>query len=220
MIILKERKTKRLFDIAATLLEQEIESISQRKGVVTIGVTGGSVTKFYEVVSKSKSKWNNVELFLLDERITSFQSMRNYPKIRKYFSKIMAPSRIHEIKSEGNPIIDAEKYDELLKTKNKYGFDIIILSAGVEGHVASVFPRKTYLKKEYVFIEDSPKKPNQRITATNPLMKSAKICFTFFLGERKKDILKEFQEGSLQETDFPVNFVKRIKKSYVFTDIK
>jgi len=220
MIILKERKLKRLFDIATTLLEQEIESISQRKAVVTIGVTGGSVTKFYEIVSKSKSKWSNVELFLLDERITSFQSMRNYPKIKKYFSKIMSSSRIHEIRADGNPFINAEKYDDLLKTKNKYGFDIIIISAGVEGHVASVFPRKNYLKKGYIFIEDSPKKPNRRITATMSIMKSAKVCFTFFLGEKKKDLLKEFQEGSLQEKEFPVNFVKRIKKSYVFTDIK
>jgi len=220
MIILRERKTRRLLDIAVTLLEQEIESISQRKSVVTIGVVGGSVTKFYEAISKLKTKWHNVELFLLDERITSVSYERNYPKIKQCFSKIIPLSKIHEIKQIGDPNMIAKNYEELLKTKNKLGFDIIILSAGAGGHVASVFPKKTYLKKQYVFVNDFPRNPAQRITATNKLMKSAKICFTFFLGEKKKELLREFQEGSLKEIDFPVNLVKRIKKSYVFTDIK
>lgn len=220
MIILREKKTKRLLDTATALLEQEIDTLSKKKKTVTIGVTGGSVNKIYETLSKTNNNWNNIEIFLLDERVTTFNSMRNLPKVRKYFSKLISPAKIHEIPVQGNPLLIADKYYELLKRKNAKGFDIIILSAGSGGHIASVFPKKNYKKKGYLLVEDSPKKPSQRITATKSLMKTAKVCFTFFLGDKKKEILKEFQEGNLSETEFPVKFVKKIKKSYVFTDIK
>ncbi len=220
MIILKEKKTKRLFDIASTILEQEIEDLKEKKQVITIGVVGGSVTKFYEHLSRNMQKQTGVEIFLLDERITPFSPLRNYPKIKKSLSNLFSVQGIHEINQKANPLITAQEYYELLLSKNKKGFDIIILSAGSEGHVASIFPRKNYSTKKYVFIEDSPKKPRNRITATKELMSASKICFTFFLGESKKNLLREFQEGDLDENEFPVKFVKKIKKSYVFSNIK
>jgi len=69
-------------------------------------------------------------------------------------------------------------------------FDLILISSGEDGHVAALFPNHHSVRKQaeyFLTMNDSPKPPPERMTASLSLLKRSTIALVLFYGEGKKD---------------------------------
>lgn len=101
-------------------------------------------------------------------------------------------------------------------------FDILIFGVGEDGHIASLFPKHSSVmceKKEFFPVFDSPKPPSIRITASKSMFLDSDYSITLFLGNNKIHAFKEFNNPNISIKDCPAKIVKKIKNSYIFTDI-
>ena len=66
-------------------------------------------------------------------------------------------------------------------------FDIVLLSMGEDGHIASLFPNHVYLEEQMVVVEqDSPKPPKERVSMSYQQLNKAHYIFKLIIGESKQ----------------------------------
>ncbi len=83
--------------------------------------------------------------------------------------------------------------------------DLLIMGIGEDGHTAALFPGSAALDEKearFVYIDDSPKPPPQRITLTPPTILSARRTLVLASGASKADAVARAlaAEGSVAET--------------------
>ena len=77
------------------------------------------------------------------------------------------------------------EYENTLKKIDK--FDVVLLSMGEDGHIASLFPNHIYSEGQMVVIEqDSPKPPKERISMSYQQLNKAHYIFKLIIGESKQ----------------------------------
>jgi 6-phosphogluconolactonase len=206
---------KKLESQATKIIISFIKKLLKSQPQVTLALPGGSsVSGIFTLLKKSKIPWSKIKIFLVDERLVHPKNKdSNYGLIRKYFP----PSSIHAVPLKNS----TESYK---KTLLKYSghFDIVLLSAGEDGHIASLFPNhKTIRSKENYFIKTStsPKSPKSRVTASKSLLLKSKVFILLFFGENKKQAYKNFLNPKISLTKCPAKLVKKIKESYILTDL-
>ena len=165
---------------------------------------------------------------MIDERFVSLDHQdSNYGLaynlfIRYLFKQKKLPHKnIHPFiyhKLPKNQAIRAYK-NELREISHKY--DIILLSSGPDGHVASLFPNHETIKSPidyFIITESSPKIPKKRMSASRKLLIRSKTGILLFFGEKKKKAYENFLDKNLTEFDCPAKIIKKIKDSYVLLD--
>ncbi len=83
-------------------------------------------------------------------------------------------------------------------TEGVLTIDVMVLGAGEDGHVASLFPGSPLLTSEhagYLRVENSPKPPPHRITVSPRMIRASGLAVVLFLGESKADALRAFTGG-------------------------
>jgi 6-phosphogluconolactonase len=98
---------------------------------------------------------------------------------------------IHRIIGEAENIKEeAKRFESILPDS----IDILLLSVGPDGHIASLFPKSEFLtetEKSIIAIKNSPKPPSKKITITPKVIKSAKNIIVMATGEEKGKVLAE-----------------------------
>jgi len=146
-----------------------------------------------------------VHIFLVDERwVSQDDDESNYKLVRES----LGVGVIHPFE------LDVDKYSEKLDG----GFDLILLSSGEDGHVASQFPGMLKQEGKFVEVENAPKDPPHRMTASVELLQTASVAIVLFKGEGKKDALAKFKDDTVSVDECPAKLVKGIKEYYVITD--
>ena len=108
---------------------------------------------------------------------------------------------------------------------NKTGeFDLAVLSAGEDGHVASLFPNHPAWggpesAEPFICVDNSPKPPLRRISATPSVLKATGATMLLFLGEEKRKALEAFRRGDIERL-CPARIVAEASRLCVVTDIK
>jgi len=76
--------------------------------------------------------------------------------------------------------------------------DVTILSIGIDGHVASLFPHSAQLDSPLgiLAITDSPKPPSQRVTWTFPTINASDQVWLIATGAEKKDAVRDVIAGA------------------------
>lgn len=176
----------------------------QKKDTFSIVLTGGqSSLDLYKILSKANSSWSKWHLYITDERLLpEDHPERNDKVIKKIWldNSAIPKQNIHFIRAEMGLLEAQQKYEEELKHVNK--FDIVILSVGEDGHVASLFPGHTYPNNQHVVIEqNSPKSPAQRISMSYDRLIAAENIFILIIGKLKQDAVKQI----IEKTNLPVN---------------
>jgi len=98
---------------------------------------------------------------------------------------------------------EAERYEDVLPKR----IDILLLSVGEDGHIASLFSNSNFLYEEgksVVAIHNSPKQTKNRITITPRVIKNAKNIIVFAMGEIKGLILANALLNPKDVSKFPV----------------
>jgi 6-phosphogluconolactonase len=218
--ILQEMIAEKIIDKAKKIIEKE--------GKVTMALPGGrSVSKIYEIFRKSEEDfWKKTHIFLVDERaVPTDDPESNFKLLMDSFASelikkgILPKDNIHPL------IIDkslddygAHKYYEEIK---KYGgFDIILLSSGQDCHVAALYPGHRYMgndNPDYLFLNDSPKPPAKRTTASKRLIEKAILGIIIFNGPAKKEAYKMFCDENIEENNCPAKIVLKTKEAIIMS---
>lgn len=144
-------------------------------------LTGGSTaavvhTRVADLAAGTAVDWTRVHFWWGDERfVPAEDSGRNAVQAHAAMLSRLAvdPERVHR-----SPATDtapdvasaAEQYAQELESQAPARFDLVMLSLGPDGHIASLFPRHAALKADAdhwtVAVTDSPKPPPERVSLT------------------------------------------------------
>jgi len=175
------------------ILAQEILTIAKKsilkKDCFNIVLTGGrSAISLYKILSKSNSNWDKWHIYISDERfLPAGHKDRNDKEINKvWLNNSSIPNKnIHFIKAELGLLEAREEYEKELRKINK--FDLVLLSMGEDGHVASLFPNHKYnIDKNVVVENNSPKWPKDRITMSYSRLNQTHNVFKIISGMCKQ----------------------------------
>jgi len=215
---------------AVTVLEKSIFHILSSKEYATLGIVGGSSVKgVFENLKESNIPWKKVHIFMVDERLV--------PEDHPDSNYLLASSSLidHLIKSSQMPAENAhpfrfeanvpdkgiKKYEEELKG---YGdeIEILLLSAGEDGHIGALFPNHPSINNDsdyYLTMNDSPKLPKGRMTMSKALMQRSRRAIILFFGEGKREALELCLREKTSICDCPAKIITGVPLTYILTDI-
>jgi 6-phosphogluconolactonase len=213
---------ERLTEKTANILEREINTILNKKQQVVLGLPGGSsVEEIFKSLKNKKIDWRRVQIFMVDERLVPFNNPTRLIKdsfIGELISKRKLPKEnVHSF----NHKKQIQVYSEKLK-KHSNSFDIILLSSGEDGHIASLFPEHNSIKNDedmYILVSDSPKPPQDRISASRKLLSNSEVGILLMFGEGKRQAYENFFNKKLDIHQCPAKIIKNLSKAYLVTDL-
>jgi 6-phosphogluconolactonase len=178
---------------SALLLESYVEEVCKKKGSCAVMLTGGrGAEKIYRAWSgQLMRRKNNLDFFFGDERcVASEDPESNYRMVCQALFPTGIPDRfsIHRVKGENTDRgAEAKRYGKTIPDK----IDILLLSIGEDGHIASLFPKGEGLseKNEPVIVVSAPKLPKLRFTITPKVIVAAEKIICLASGENKGEAL-------------------------------
>lgn len=229
MKIIQEKRNK-LEIKASQLIASKIKDYAKSQDKVVLGIPGGrSVSGIFQLLKNQNLPWHKVHIFMIDERLVSIDHPdSNFGLADKEFISFLINKNILPRKNI-HPYIyfnmpqkqGTNAYKNELRELSR-NYDIILLSSGEDGHIASLFPNHSSIKNPssfFISVEDAPKLPKRRMTASRKLLERSKTSILLFLGEEKQRAFNNFQNRSMDTTDCPAKLVRKIEDSYVFVDV-
>ena len=173
----------------------------------SIVLTGGqSVLSLYKILSKADSNWDKWHIYIGDERCLPLGDKdRNDYMINKVWlnNSLIPKDNIHFMHAELGVDAAASHYKKVL-IDVEY-FDVVLLSAGEDGHAASLFPKHSYDDRENVVVEkNSPKYPLHRVSMSYSRFNKSKNVFKIVSGSSKKIVLKKIFDNIM----LPINKIQ------------
>jgi len=222
MIIKGEREV--LEKKAAWILAESIQEIIDQQNQVLLAVPGGrSVGAILRKLEFEPVNWEKVHFFMVDERLVSIDhSDSNFKLVASCVDPFINRANLHPfIHNPSNSEAALQSYNELLR---EYGgqFDIVLLSSGEDGHIASLFPEhETFASKEELFIltNSAPKPPPVRMSASKRLITSSRVSLLLFFGAQKQNAFAAYIDDQVPVNRCPAKLVKTIQQHYILTDL-
>jgi 6-phosphogluconolactonase len=225
-----EKDQGRLLQKAAGVLCEKLRQALAAKTQVNVAVCGGrNVEKIFQVMRGEEVEWRRVHFFIIDERLVPIDHPDSNYKLLK--ENLVDPlARAGKIPEENaHPfILDPSREDrgaaayERVLAEHGSRYDIILLSAGEDGHVGALYPNHHSMTNShhgFIIMHDSPKLPPDRMTSSLCLMQSADIALILFVGEGKREAYNKFKDVQCPVSDCPSKLVLALKDATVFTDL-
>ena len=161
---------------------------------------------------------------MVDERLVTIESKEsNFRLLNEVLNNIIPKGNLHPfIYDKDSNSFGIKPYEEEIK-KYEGNFDIVLVSAGEDGHIASLYPNHPSIfdnSEHYIFVDNSPKPPVKRMSASKKMILRSKIGIVLFYGEIKKEAYLNFLNKELDYTICPAKLVSEIPESYVITNLK
>lgn len=226
MKILKDKNIDELIKLTSEIIMDDIEELAKNQEKIIIGLVGGrSVVNLYKELSKTDSlAWAKCHFFIIDERYVPLTDKEsNYKLIKEtLLDPLLKRDQIqdefiHPMRTELPGEEVAKNYSEQFEVFAGH-FDIAILSSGEDGHIAAIYPQKACnYTQTFEYLEDSPKPPGKRITATAKTLRKTSKAYLLFIGEGKKTALKKFFNDKTNLT-CPQETLRAINDLTIITD--
>ncbi|MFP4483823.1 MAG: 6-phosphogluconolactonase [Spirochaetaceae bacterium] len=225
----------------ARLMARRLRAATDERATAVLAVPGGrSVQRVLEALRAEDMEvpWDRVHVFFVDERCVEPGSPdSNYQALREAFiDPLTAGGRlpggnVHLPQEAGEGLCDPASYsralEEVAADSGRGRFDVVLLGVGEDGHVASLFPDHPALGEtghRYLLVEDAPKEPPRRITASRSLIASASTAVALFLGESKREALQRFRALSPDAAraavpELPCSLIHAADDAWAATDL-
>jgi len=201
-------------------LNRFLKETSSEGRSVHIALSGGStpLAIFHQLAHATwPDEWKHVHLYWGDERCVPANSTEsNYGNARKFFLDPIGISeeRIHAIRGEADPELEAKRYSQLLKDQlpEENGipvFDWIWLGLGEDGHTASIFPDQMELWKsdQLCVVARHPENGQKRISITGKVINAARRIAFLVAGKSKSKVVNEIVMKEGKYLDYPAFYV-------------
>jgi 6-phosphogluconolactonase len=197
---------------------------------VNVGVPGGrNVVRIFEAMRAEPMDWQQVHFFMVDERLVPIgHPDSNYKLLQDHLvGPLVAAGRISAENAHPFMLAPARadrgtlQYERVLAERG-FRFDVILLSAGEDGHVGALYPNHHAFANGhhgFIVMDDSPKPPPERMTSSLSLMQSAQAAVLLFVGEAKREAFERFNDAACPAADCPAKLVLTIPDATVFTDL-
>lgn len=204
-------KRTRSIDFADILINK-ICSITVEKGCCNILLTGGRAAKeIYTCLSIDNRfrNLNNVNFYFGDERcVPEFDLQSNYRMVKDQLFANGLPGNcsVYPMKIISDDFDKvADDYARILPLS----IDILMLSMGEDGHIASLFPHSYCLfeKIKRVSLVTVNKPPYKRLTITPPVIDSAENIYILVFGEEKLKMFERLLENVDDVCSIPARLV-------------
>jgi glucose-6-phosphate dehydrogenase assembly protein OpcA len=210
-------------DVAARLLAR-LKEVQEERGVASLVLTGGRIAqRIYAAMADSPAldavDWRLVDLWWGDERfLPTDDPERNDTQIRQALLDRLPldPSRVHPVPASDAPGISdpeaaAAAYAGALTRAAGPGhaelphFDVLLLSVGEDGHVASVFPQhpSAHAEGPVAGVRGSPKPPPNRVTLTLAAINTADQVWLLASGAEKAGVVGSVLTSSVGPVQLP-----------------
>lgn len=210
---------------AAWILAETIQAFLETKSKVIVAVPGGrSVFGIFQKLAEHDVDWHRVHLFMVDERLVPIDHPEsNFRLVVESLGETVPATSLHPF------VYDAAagdygvgEYDrQLLELGGS--FDVVLVSSGEDGHIAAIFPNhqaKGFGGKRFVLLEDSPKPPLRRMSATPELIAASQVGILLFFGAGKGLALKNYFNPQLSVRECPAKIISTLPQHYLLTDLE
>ncbi|MBU6282644.1 6-phosphogluconolactonase [bacterium] len=214
----------------ARLVAERVRATLRERPHAVLGVVGGrSVGGIYGELAREDLPWERVHVFLADERlvpVTSDES--NFRLVHvDLLDGLVREGRFPEANAHActpDPADPRPGIDAYGRALDALGgrFDVAILSAGEDGHCASLFPCHASVADEgerFLLVENSPKPPPRRVSASRRLLERSGLGVVVVYGEGKRDALALLRDPKVGVHGCPSKLVASIATSYLVTDL-
>ena len=228
--IISEHNLKKLNKVAVDILVRNVNVLLKIQDYVILGIPGGkSVSGIFTLLkNEERIPWTRVHIFMVDERLVPlFSEESNFKLAKDLFinnlieKNLLPKENVHAFITKEKPDFGLSDYENELRRYGK-NYDILILSAGEDGHIASLFPDHDSIKDNsegYLLVKNSPKLPRKRVTISRKMILKSKIVMLLFLGKGKKQAYKNFLDNRNDFCSCPAKFVKNVENLYVLTSL-
>ncbi len=167
----------------------------------TLGLAGGSTpAATYEELRGRATGWHRVDAWLSDERWVPHDHERSNGRMAAETLMDHVDARFHRPRwSEHLEASDsASHYEAVLRSiHDGRRPDLILLGMGEDAHTASLFPGSEALaeNRRWFVSNTVPESGEERLTATYPMLWSARRVMVLTAGEHKAAALRDSFEG-------------------------
>jgi len=198
---------------AANLIQSQINSVIQKQGFCNVMLTGGRTAEaIYFELGRLEAflKLNNTNFYFGDERCVPKEHPENIFSMSMrtlfYGKEDLFKNKIHKINSDAVDLdAAAAEYSSILPNN----LDILLLSIGDDGHIASLFPKSSALLEtdRKVLSVIGNKSPYARFTISPKVILSASTVFVFCKGKAKHKIYECANRDPANFFDIPARLV-------------
>lgn len=228
--IITEKNQDQLLRQAAQHLAAKIRELLVRKDQVNLAVPGGrNVAKIFQEMQGEQLDWSRLHFFIIDERLVPVDHPdSNYKLLQDHLitplaqAQRIAPGNAHPFLFMPGLADRGTKDYERVLAEHGFRYDMILLSAGEDGHVGALYPEHhSFADRHHGFIimDDSPKPPPERMTSSLSLIQTAEIALLLFVGEAKRKAFEKFQDPACPAPACPAKLVLAMPDAAVFTDL-
>jgi len=228
-------------DLAAAVAARLVTSIARIQadhGDASVVLTGGRIAgsvlfALADPMAADAIDWNRVDLWWGDERYlpTGDPERNDYLADTHLLSQIEIPSAcVHRIlgPDSSETVEDAAlsyaselSLSEAARRRvDRPMFDIVLLSIGPDGHVASLFPEAASLRSEAVTlaIVDSPKPPPVRVTMGLTALNNCAEAWLLASGGEKADVVDLMLTEGAGVLQIPAAGVRGLQRTLLLID--
>lgn len=215
---------------AAGVVADKLASRVRESGSAVLGLVGGSsVAGIYAELAGRELPWTKIHIFLADERLVPITSDESNWQVvhRTLVYPLGETGRLpHEnahpffVQEDASDAGIAAYADDLRRCGGR--FDAVILSAGEDGHTASLFPDHASVRahgSHFVLVTDAPKPPARRLSASRELLEASGLSVLVFYGDAKADALARFRDDAIAIENCPSKLVTESGQAWVYIDI-
>jgi 6-phosphogluconolactonase len=187
-----------------------------KNGKCTMMLTGGNTARILYRYWHECKTWDryNIIFFIGDERCVPLSHPEsNSGMVLRTLHPPDGSAHLFDIGVKDN---DYEKIANQYEEGLPESIDVLLLSVGEDGHIASLFPNSDALEeteRKYVPIR-SKKYPEKRITITPRVIKAAKSVFLLVIGEKKGKIMSQMIGSKGGVDALPVELA--INRTWIF----
>ena len=214
-----------LLILAAGRIADTIANCCRQYGRCSLGIVGGrTIPALLErLLPYAHSFKGKIDVFWLDERVGPEKNFAPALSHLEALHKHGVDIAWHPLQSlhEESMHIEARQVEQVLAQTGESRFDIVVCSAGEDGHVASLFPQHASLHVShlgYVLEEHSPKPPAKRFTVTPMLLTTAKYAFLFVVGEKRHAYDLFLSQATIEEC--PAKLLMQVRDLSVLVSLR
>lgn len=208
MKLLRFSSLSRLYDATAARFARLAQQSIRERGCFAVLLSGGTTPlPLYHRLTDSPWResvdWQNVLIGWSDERcVPPDHPASNYHMAHDALLAHVPvpPEQVFRIEGEADPTVEAAAYASRVERRFGPGGtpDLILLGLGTDGHTASLFPGDPALDVQdrlFVAVQRPTAVPAWRITATLPLLNSARDTLFLVTGAEKSQALAAVRHG-------------------------